>query len=129
MTRHIKSESPAVISKRSASHSRNKSFDFHFVSTYIPLLVSLEVACNGNTIHLGLYRKYILVRHPVVMKIHKVRMKVRTTFYYITLMCDMFWRMYKTPPSSKIRLPNKSYHVNYINCLFLSVSIYWSTTS
>lgn len=129
MTRHIKRENPAAIPKRSASHGRNKSFDFYFVSTYIPLLVSLAVACDGNTFHLGLYRKYISVRHPVVMKIHKVSMKARTTFYYITLMCDMFRLMYKTPPSSIIRLPNKSYHVNYINSLFLSVSVRWNTTS
>ena len=36
-----------------------KSFDFHFLSTYIPLLVSLAVACNGDDLHLGLYQKYI----------------------------------------------------------------------
>jgi len=36
-----------------------KSFDFHFLSTYIPLLLSLAVTCNGNTVHLGLYQKYI----------------------------------------------------------------------
>jgi len=59
-----------------------------------------------------------------VTRIHKVRIKARTALYYITLMRDMFRLMYKKPPSGKIRLLNKSCHVNDINSLFLSVYTY-----
>jgi hypothetical protein len=36
-------------------------------------------------------------------------------------MRNMFRLTYKKPPSGEIRVPNKSYHVNDINSLFVSV--------
>jgi hypothetical protein len=41
--------------------------------------------------------------------------------YSTALMRSVFGLEYKKPFSGEIRLPDKSYHVNYSNLLFLSV--------
>ena len=45
-------------------------------------------------------------------------------YYCIALMRNVFRLKYKKSSSGEIRVPNKRYHINYINPLLLFLSVY-----